>query len=312
MQTAGPESSLYKKVDNPNPDTRPEPTDHWPQIEIAFASTREMVDFATSRTPVWQPDEQGSIRDFNCRTQDEIAEYGTATWREAVSLAQNGWPDGQKLLTTARSQYISSEKIQIRIVGYGVGGSFPDVPRFLAGDPEHIRVVVSPNCPISVTAESRANWGAAFLSWVAAEELAGNTVEIDVIYVTKAPCYYLDEYKWGPPVIVKYTLQRTNSYKSIDQLAFWLMHPAAHRRIQFAIKENLHIGKWYKLYRIYGNAVTNREDIRRFLDKDDILLILGTGAESVQSALSSIEVELEKWKERQFHNGNAVLTHSAK
>jgi hypothetical protein len=312
MKTAGPESPFFHNVENQIKNAA-EPNESWPEARLNFNNTLEMIQYVDDNRPIWSPIEQGSICNYVCQTIDESKTLGTKTWDEAAALARFGWPEGRNRLVAAQQKFVANDKVKVAAIGYDVAGAFPDVPLYLAGDPECmvdqvstsrtsrpvIKLLISPMCAVNVSAEARANWGAALLSWVSAEEAAGNQVEIDILYVTTSPCFFIDEKKWGPPVVVTFSLQKTENKQSIDQLAFWLMHNAAHRRIQFAIRERLNIGKWYSLFNVYGNAVTDFMTLESYVTDNKILLILGDGASDVSSALKYIDDEVEKWKKRQ-------------
>lgn len=285
-------------------------TQRYREIIQEFEDTNSMVEHIRKTPAIWTPKNQKGITELVCSTYKDAIEYGTSTWEETVRLADNGWMEGRKLLVDAQSHHIAEGKVQARSLAYDVAGGFPDIARFIAGDPENmidlgdsiskqkpvLRITVSPMCPISVGPEARANWGAALLSWISAEELSGHAVELDVIYVSTTEIFVIGENIFGPPVVVKFKMQETNVYKSIDQMAFWLMHNAAHRRVQFALRERLDIGRWYSVGNVYGKAVTDKDEIRKYCDRDRILLVLGEGTKSVDEGLKQIEREVNDWR----------------
>jgi hypothetical protein len=272
-----------------------------------FGSTEEMLDFLNRTNPLWKPDKRGvHIRDWVNRNDDS----GTDDWKTAINLARHGWPEGRRLLTMADTQGVSTSKGTVRKWAYDTAGAIPDVPRFVAGDPEHmidflpsnhgrkpiISICVSPMCPATVTPQQRANWGAALLSWIEAEEVQGSRVDINVIYVTTNRWFAKDTGVRQPRIIVKYSLKHGAIHRSVDDMAFWLMHNAAHLRIQFGIRECLDVGATYGSHPPYGLAVVQHEEIRPHLAEEEILLILGQGADSVSDGLKMIYADIERHK----------------
>jgi hypothetical protein len=279
-----------------------------PPIVMEFSSTDEMLDFLGKTTPLWKPTKLGiHIRDRVMRNDDS----GTDDWKTAVDLAKHGWPEGRRLLTMADSQGVSTGKGTARKWSFDTAGAMPDVPRFVAGDPEHmvdflpsnhgrkpiISICVSPMCPATVTPRQRANWGAALLSWIEAEEVQGNRVDINVIYVTTNRWFDKNTGVRKPAIVVKYGLKHGAIHRSIDEMAFWLMHNAAHLRLQFAVRECLDVGHIYGSHPPYGLAVVKHEEIRPHLSEDEILLVLGQGADTVADGLKMIYADIERHKQ---------------
>jgi hypothetical protein len=267
MQVAGGESlrtNILPFVERPGGD----PTDRFPPVVKEFDSIDGMMEFIQTEPILWptNPDSQKRRQ-----SPSEIEFDGTSTWEEACELAHHGWQEGRHLLIEASSEQPPAEYSKARATHYDVAGSYPDVSRFVAGDPfsmvdfalsergrrKTLKIMVSPICDNTVTQERRAYWGAALLSWIEAEELAGYAIELEVIYVSAPSGYWLDDNKLGPLLVIKFSLKKPDEQLSVSELAFWLMHNAAHRRIQFAVRERLPIGKWYELDHVYGDAVTD-------------------------------------------------------
>jgi hypothetical protein len=274
-----------------------------PPVVVEFASTEDMLRFVNEKPALWKPDKRGvHIRDW--RQRDDAS--GADDWKSAMDLALHGWPEGRHLMTHAEGQGVSTGAAKARKWNFDSAGAMPDVPRFIAGDPEHmidylpsnhgrkptISICVSPMCPATVTPRQRANWGAALLSWVEAEEVLGNRVDINVIYVTTNR-WFLGDMRHGK-IVVKYGLKTDVMHRSIDDMAFWLMHNAAHLRLQFAVRECLDVGKTYSSQPPYGLAVVEHEEIRPHLPDHEILLVLGNGANSVAEGLEMIYADIDR------------------
>lgn len=308
MEAAGAESRRVSPVPL---ETRPGggPTERFPPVIVEFGSADELMHFIRREPVRWPPDPDSQK---TVSSPDDVEFNGTATWNQASDLVIFGWPQGERLLVEASSEHPPAEYAKERSVTYDVAGAIPDVPRFVAGDlfcmldwtqaergrQKLLKVVVSPMCDNTVTQRSRANWGAALLSWMEAEARAGYSIQLEVIYVSTPSLFFWDDKKLGPNVIVKFLLKRSDEHLSLRALSFWLMHNAAHRRVQFAIRERLDVGKWYAVHRVYGDAVTDPAEISRHCDPDSLLLILGNGAASVAEGLDYIHARVEERRRR--------------
>lgn len=276
-----------------------------PPVVLDFASVEDMLAHVLETKPLWKAKK---LPNHITQLVDTTGDYGTRDWNEAVDLARRGWPEGRRLLTHADSRGLTTGVAKARKWNFDTAGAMADVPRFVAGDPEHmvdflpsnhgrkptISICVSPMCPATVTPVQRANWGAALLSWVEAEEVQGFRVDINVIYVTTTTWIRNVDHKGFEDIVVKYGLKSDVMPRSVDDLAFWLMHNAAHQRIQFAIRECLNLETAYSSHPAYGIAVMDHAEIRPHLPSHEILLVLGKGADSVGEGLDMIYADIER------------------
>jgi hypothetical protein len=281
-------------------------------ISRIFDDTDALLTFVRTVPTKWVPKTRGiGIADW-VDDMDGKLESGTRTWDDALRLARQGWADGRRLLVAAESRQIRTGHARTRQHSFDIAGAIPDIPRYLCGDPEHmmdfmpsnngrkpiISVYVSPMCPLTTTSQRRANWGAALLSWLEAEEIMGFRVEINVIYVSYSNVIMVGDTKNAPHAVVKFRLKSATEQPSIDGLAFWLMHDAAHRRLQFAVRERMQIGPWYREGAVYGRAVTDKETILAYVEENHPLLVLGDGASTVEEGLRMIDRDLAHWRTR--------------
>lgn len=280
-----------------------------PPAIVEFGSTEDMLDYVVNTTPLWKAEK---LPNHITQLVADPNDFGTRTWPEAVLLAKRGWPEGRRLLTHAVGQGLTTGTKKDRRWNYDTAGAMADIPRYVAGDPEHmvdflpsnrgrkptISICVSPMCAATVTPQQRANWGAALLSWVEAEEVLGNRVDINVIYVTETSRIKLADQMTFGDIVVKYGLKNEFMQRSIDDMAFWLMHNAAHQRIQFAIRECLNMPA-YSRAPTFGTAVMDHARLRPFLPSHEILLVLGTGANSVSEGLDMIYADVERHRQAQ-------------
>lgn len=306
--TGGPESRRRDEA-GASKSSHPIPGERFSAVVRTFDSVVAMLEFIDSNPSLW-PENPDAQRSFV--NEDDIEFAGTATWVEARALAENGWPDGERMLVLAASQAPPSVVYQIQTLIYDVAGAFPDVPRYIAGDVECmidrapssrsrgrlLKVAIAQACHNSVSQKARANWGAALLSWIEAEELIGSVVQIDVAYLSEPTWYYLEDHKLGPEVVVKFRLKSADNQIAISELAYWLMHNSAHRRIQFAVRERIDVGRWFSKGWVYGRAVTELSRIAKYYDPDEIVLVMGNGAETVEDGLAAIYAAVAEWKKR--------------
>jgi hypothetical protein len=169
--------------------------------------------------------------------------YASASMEDAVDMAlHRGWPEGRKLLSTVLAQVIT-QPIPFRSQSYDVGGAYPSVPAYCAGDPacmiefqnNHIlsRPVVSVdykcNASASIKAQSIMFYGAAMLSLVLELEALGYSVELRITSDISAFI--------GPSLRTSFIYKRAGENLDIDRAAFAIAHPSVLRRFTFAIEE---------------------------------------------------------------------------
>lgn len=61
-----------------------------------------------------------------------------ASVAETYSLARDGWSEGADRVATLRDRVNAESPVQRRYARYGVAGAIPNVPRYLAGNPQHM------------------------------------------------------------------------------------------------------------------------------------------------------------------------------
>lgn len=174
---------------------------------------------------------------------------GCETFAEATELAEVGWPEGLAKAEAMRAQLcgvIGSRSERPRL-SRSVAGFAPCVPAALAGDPESMfstrKIMVSSfgkvvtivynNCvSAGISADVLMLRGAICLALVDALEACGFRCEIQI------GCGFssLGE---TPRREIYLTLKEPDSVINSDTLAYWLVHPAAFRRIVIAITRNV-------------------------------------------------------------------------
>ena len=230
-----------------------------------FRDVAEYLDYAGG--PSALPVESRASRDEGDRKWS-----GSDNYTEAEGLARHGWPDG-----LARVQPIADylagvigQKMTRASWQLETTGLFVDVAEYLTGAPEcfwneqehegagrvprAVSVYVAGRYHSGVSAEAIARRGAACIALVDTLEEAGARAEVSCVFEV-AP--NVGGY-WGT-LTFRFVLKRADEPMDRDRLAFWLMNPAAFRRIGFSAMErerskDVRKGYGVKKYGGYGVA----------------------------------------------------------
>lgn len=187
---------------------------------------------------------------------------GTSSWEEMEQVIRTGWVKGRRSVAAGLKDIFSSNSSSISsgsYADYDVAGDYPDVERYLTGEPDHmlsygahsaakpvIKLVV--NVVVSACVDTRfiINRGSAVAALVDEIESAGNSCEIITVFPTE-----------GHKALASYsvTVKKAGEVLSIDDIAFGLGHPSMVRRVIFSMLER-HPFVYGKGYRSgYGRCV---------------------------------------------------------
>jgi len=166
-------------------------------------------------------------------------------FKNAVKYASEGWAEGLEAITRARKalgDIVKPKSTQQDFILREDGGSFIEVGAYCSGEPEcfgdftspdrqtkPIRIIVNISASAFVSADSIRRRGAVIVAAIDVLEERGFMVEV---LVCEAVTHGKDR-RFGWRVLVKETGQNLD----LDRLAFWLTHPAALRRLGFAVCE---------------------------------------------------------------------------
>lgn len=202
---------------------------HW---RVQFESLSEMVDWTRATPRVWS--QKSSSSEPATNSWDLGAGYVGA-----LKLAQEGWEAGIKNIA-ALAMVVPNNTITTKEMS--VAGDYPDVPRYLAGDPFNMvkrgkqrvpkpamTIVVNTVASASVKAKAMANYGAAMVALVDRLESRGIRVEL-----LGAVSY--DNLQRGKATVA-WTIKRAEDHLDLASIAFSLAHPACFRRLSFAAIE---------------------------------------------------------------------------
>lgn len=210
-----------------------EPRDRGDTLLFFGDNLFDVSTFLAHRPRVWK---QESSRARNGSSWDLGAD-----WEETLRLARDGWQQGIADLDAA-VRGIEPEKF-IQEEKWDVAGYRVDVGRFLAGNPDSmatrgrntrqkplIHLVVNASGHAGIAAKTFAAYGAALTAVIDKIENSGRRVEVDVVYtaarLTGDNC-----------CIAGWKVKAAEDHCDLSALAFSLAHPAAYRRLAFALWE---------------------------------------------------------------------------
>jgi len=257
-----------------------------------FKSMEDILHFATTAEVKWKGE-------LSSQKVGDREWYGTNTFDEAVKLAREGWPEGRKHLREVLAE-VSPPYVPLSTKTYDVGGEYPDVPRFVAGDhacminpiPEMntqykiIPIKVNVTSPHYVC-KGKINWGSSLVSLIDYFENRGYRCEIDWVDLSgpsQPP---------GPLLEISFPLKNYQESLELDRFAFWLINLAALRRIDFSVMERLDIEEWYGDG--YGRALSLEETKQYYSGENALVLACGDGAYLVDDAIRDLRTQFENY-----------------
>lgn len=169
---------------------------------------------------------------------------GCPSWPYMKAVVKNGWTKGRANISAALDAVYagnSASRSSGFYADYDVSGDYPDIDRYLAGDPEHmvsygrhiaakpvIKLAINVIAAHFVPAEHLINRGSAVVALVDAIESCGNSVELTAVMVNRIR---------SSVAVYSVALKKAGEVLSIDDIAFGLGHPDMLRRIFFSVLE---------------------------------------------------------------------------
>lgn len=205
-----------------------------------FESVQAAIEFGSQpASPGWKEPNDRSSRD------DDKKFRGTASWDEAKQLADDGWAKGRAKVAANLAAIFESGAASLTsmpAVTHEVGGAYPDVPLYVAGEVAHmvnegddqlghrpiIRLLIDLTASCAINQSQLANRGAAVAALVDQIESAGNSCEVWCTFATES-----NRKLFAPLISVK----TAGAPLPIDELAFAIGHPSMLRRVMFALIE---------------------------------------------------------------------------
>lgn len=175
------------------------------------------------------------------RENHGIPSFYGATYRQACTMARDGWQDGVARVARLRDKINAARPVQSRMVAYGVAGAVPNIARYLAGNPAHMRRVVPAEAKRKPVITIVSHIGAlADIEAGSFERRAAVTAAlVDAIEAAGYSCNVL-AYAFsitndkGAETLVQ--LKEAGAAVDVARLAFGLGHPAMFRRLVFAVR----------------------------------------------------------------------------
>lgn len=182
------------------------------------------------------------------RGKDSVNNTTSASWDlnagydGAVKLARHGWNEGVAMLSQKLKAIIPAVGSQPRW-GYGVAGTSVSMSRFLSGHPNNMRtrrkremgtapvlhIAVNTSASCAVNADQMANYGVALVGLINRLEKTGKRVHLDVVNV--------GHYNNGERGVYGWNVKKASQPLDLGAVAFSIAHPAAFRRLAFAMME---------------------------------------------------------------------------
>lgn len=197
-------------------------------------------------------------------------------YAKAEELADIGWSEGAQNLAHMLGAIPPNEAEPEYT--YDVAGMMPDVPLYCAGDPMHMRndghpqgrkpivhLVVNAVAAGMIAARDYANYGTAITAAIGQIEATGRSVELDVVFA--------DSLRGGTAVL-GWKVKRAGDPVDLAAVAYSIGHPAAFRRLGFALIERTP-REWET--HGYGRCASMTEDLAHHINADGAFLLGGVG-----------------------------------
>lgn len=251
------------------------------------------------------------------RNTDDFHFYNSSNFNEGLRLAKFGWKDSFKMVELSNNldKLIPVSQFKESFV-YDVSGSYPDVGKYLTGEPENmvqfiteedekkISVIINGGVSWSIDQKIQFNKGAAIVSLVSKLEDLGYRVEVTLLYCSES--MVSDNVRHDSFIKIKEYHEQID----IDRFAFIFCNVAFNRRIKFSVNECLPIAKEMGYYKngSYGKVSDLCKNDSDILNSYDINLLerlvpetsyqFANLEKSAEYVVQVINQYLEKQKER--------------
>jgi hypothetical protein len=168
---------------------------------------------------------------------------GYESWGEVMKLCRDGWSEGADRIAKGFPRPAFSPENKRPHWSYDMAGDTPDVGRYLAGDPRHMRrrrvdhgrarvitLYIGMGVRASVSTKEFTNFGQAVCEMVDALENNGTRVELNQLTRSEHAG------TGGGYAVTGWRVKEASDALDMASIAFTYMHPAAHRRIQFQMR----------------------------------------------------------------------------
>lgn len=252
------------------------------------------------------------------RKTDDYEFYNTSNFQEGFELAKFGWKDSFKMVELSKNldKLIPVSQFKESFV-YDVSGSYPDVGKYLTGEPENmvqfvteedekkISVIINGGVSWQIDQKTQFNKGAAVVSLVSKLEDLGYRVEVTLLYCSQS---LVKNNNARHDLFIK--IKEYHEQIDIDRFAFIFCNVAFNRRIKFSVNECLPIANEMGYYSggSYGKVSDLCKSDTDILNSYDISLLerlvpdttyqFSNLEKSAHYVVQVINQYLEKQKER--------------
>lgn len=217
-----------------------------------------MLEYQKDRTAIFFGDSIADVVSWLDRSPRQWRQHASRTnsasnswdanagWEGALRLGRDGWDAGVQDLHGRLQAMVRTVPEKQPPWRYDVAGALPDVPRFLAGAPDPmmnhgkakgnkptVHIVVNVCVSAMATSAQIMNFGTALTAVIDEIEHGGKRVQLDAIAVFSS----LGSGYGANTGVVGWTVKRASEPCDLSAIAFSLAHPAAFRRIMFAMLE---------------------------------------------------------------------------
>jgi hypothetical protein len=203
---------------------------------VAFADNlNDLGEFLTTSPKKWPRE---ASRD-NAASQSWDMNAGYAG---ALTMARDGWSEGVAMIDEALQAITPTSGREARW-GWAQSGGSVSIGRYLSGNPKPMRnrrrrqagsapvlhIVVNPAASCVVTAAQMANYGTAIVGLIDRLENMGKRVHLDVVSVARST--------GDARLAIGWNVKKASEPVDLSAVAFAIAHPAAFRRLTFAMME---------------------------------------------------------------------------
>jgi hypothetical protein len=200
---------------------------------------------------------------FASRSEGNAGWYHTASMDEAQRFVRGGWDKGLEQVHKAVTaiELVSNTPEPRPHPEMDVGGYYPVVPLYVAGDPHHmvaqtseqkvcraqVDILVNTAVTCNVSTKQVSNFGAALLANVDRLENAGVRVGIT---------FGLTYRNGGKGLDIMVRMKRPEQSLPLPVMAFALLNASMHRRLGFSVMEQIYFPEWKGHFEFgYGSPV---------------------------------------------------------
>jgi hypothetical protein len=211
-----------------------------------FNSWQHFADHALDERYRYEVTDPYEGNGFTSRKVSNDLWSGTRTWKQAVDLTMNGWPEGRDRVNQLADALLDkiTSLIKVSQVEWDVVGDTVDIPSWIQNQPDHwqtfrdvvregtgrrvFRLLYNMAASAAVETDVMIAKGAAITALALALERAGHSIDIELCQSSE---YGNTSYEVYVP------LKAADQPLEVGRIAYALAHPAVFRRLAFSVRE---------------------------------------------------------------------------